>query len=93
MRKIAARSKKRIREQLKYLKIVAEKMSESNLCEIRSPVCTGVAEGLDHIQKRSPANWLKKDNLQRACNACNQYKETHPVWAKENGHSISKFKK
>jgi hypothetical protein len=62
-------------------------------CEINSPVCTIKAQGLDHMQKRSPNNYLLHSNLKSACNACNLYKELYPGWAEANGHSISRFKK
>ena len=62
-------------------------------CQIKSPVCTGKAQGANHKQKRSPKNMLDKKNLERSCNACNRYVETHVEWAKENGHSVSRFKK
>ena len=76
-----------------YKKIIKEMAAESNLCELKSPVCTGIMQGGDHIQKRSPNNLTDRNNLKRACNACNQFKETFPNWAIDNGHSKSKFVK
>jgi len=90
---IARQSEKRKTEQPKYKKIVKEMLAQNPNCEIKSPVCTGKAQGLNHKQKRSPKNLLDKANLERSCNACNLYIEEHPDWAQENGHQISRFKK
>lgn len=86
-------SEKRKVEQKEYVKIVKEKLGENPNCEIKSPVCMGRADGLDHIQKRSPKNFIDRNNLKNACSPCNLYKELNPKWAIENGHSISRFKK
>lgn len=90
---IAKESKKRKEENKAYKKIVKGMIAEDPVCELKSPVCTGKAQGADHLQKRSPSNLTKRNNLKRACNACNGYKENNPKWAKANGHSISRFKK
>lgn len=91
--KIPYRSDKRIKDQKVYNKIVNEMISENPDCEIKSPVCIGKAQGLDHTQKRSPSNLLNRKNLKRSCNPCQDFKEKFPGWAKENNHSISRFKK
>lgn len=79
-------------EEKLYKKIVKDMAAVSNKCEIKSPVCTKIMEGLHHMKKRG-ANYLNKKFLKRSCNPCNHYIEEHPGWAKENGHSVSKFKK
>jgi len=76
-----------------YAQVKKIKFFNSNICELQSPVCTWIAEGLDHTQKTSPNNRTDVNNLKRSCNACNLYKETHPEWAQENGHHVSRFKK
>jgi len=91
--KIPVMSAKRKEVQKEYKKIVLEKINKDDRCKIKSEVCTGKAEGLDHLQKRSPSNMTKEDNLIQCCNACNLYKELNPVWATNNGFSISRFKK
>ena len=83
---------KRAKLNRQYRKEVKKAAEESNLCEVNSPECTGIMEGMNHIQKRSAKNLLVKKNLTRSCNACNGYIERHPQWAKDNGHFISKFK-
>lgn len=76
-----------------YREVVKEMLSKNDRCEIKSPDCTGKAQGLNHKQKRSMKNLTQKDNLERACNACNLYVETHPAWAKKHGHHVSRFRK
>ncbi len=90
--KIKKETKKRAKLNRQYRKEVKKAAEESNLCEVNSPECTGIMEGMNHIQKRSAKNLLVKKNLTRSCNACNGYIERHPKWAKDNGHFISKFK-
>lgn len=90
---IAPRSEKRIKEQKEYVKIVKAAAKVDDRCKIKSPVCVGKMDGFNHKQKRSPANFLKVDNLENSCSPCNGYCEAHPEWAKNNGHSISRFKK
>ena len=90
---IAKESSKRKVINKTYKKLKDEMLKENPNCEIKSPVCTGKAQGLNHKQKRSPNNLIKKENLERACNACNGYCEKHPKWAEQNGHQISRFKK
>lgn len=90
---ISIKSVKRIAEDKLYKKIVKEMLALKPNCRIKSPVCTGKAQGLDHLQKRSPKNYLKRSNLIPACNACQLYKEEHPEWSNKNGTSISRFKK
>lgn len=86
-------SAKRKKENKALAAIVKELMDKCPDCQIKSPVCTGKAQGSDHTQKRSPGNLLNRKNIKLACNACNLYKEEHPEWAKKNGHSISRFVK
>ncbi len=92
-RPIAQLSKKRKVLQVRYREIVKTMLEENNKCELNSPVCTKIATGLDHTQKRSAKNLIDKANLKRSCDSCNRYKEENPGWAKENGHSKSRFKK
>lgn len=72
-----------------YKKIVVRKLAENPLCEMTTPACTRIAEGLHHMKGRG-ANLLDEKYLLRSCNACNLYVELHPLWAIEKGLSISK---
>jgi len=90
---IAKESPKRAKENRKYRKEVGKDLEADPRCHINSPVCTGVAEGMNHKQKRSPKNISKKSNQEHSCNACNNYVEANPLWAKENGHQVSRFAK
>ena len=89
---IAKMSAKRKEVNKEYKKIVKSKLKENPDCVVKSPECTGKAQGLNHKQKRSPKNLTELANLENCCNACNAYIETHPKWAKANGHFISRFK-
>jgi len=90
---IAKESKKRAAENRKYRKEVGQELEADPRCHVGSPDCTGFAEGMNHKQKRSPKNLRLKKNLENCCNACNGYIEKNPVWAKENGHQVSRFAK
>lgn len=90
---IAKVSEKRKEENKEYKKIVVEMMKESKFCEVKSPVCTKIAQGLNHKKKRSPKTLLDKKYLERACNPCNLFIEENQEWAEENGHVISKYSK
>lgn len=85
-------AKKRERVNRVYRKQVTDTLQKQPLCVIKSPVCTIWAQGLNHLQKRSPSNITKEENQEPACNACNSYVENFPEWAKEHGHQISRFK-
>lgn len=91
--RIKPMSKKRQIKQREYRKIVAEMLEKDNRCKVKSPVCTGKAQGLHHKVKRSPANLTDINNLIPCCNACNLFLETDVEWGVENGFVKSKFKK
>lgn len=87
---IASKSDKRKQLDKEYRKLVKEMLKENNVCEIKAPGCTGKAQGLHHIQKRTTKNLLDRNNLLRACNSCNLWIEEHPLEAIEKGFSKSK---
>lgn len=74
-----------------YNKIKKEMLAEDDRCELRSPVCTGTAQGLQHTKRRG-INLLNKKYLLRACNACNGWCEDNPVEAVELGMAKSVHK-
>jgi hypothetical protein len=91
--KIAPQSKKRIKEQAEYVKIVKEFMEVSDRCELKVVgICTGTASGLHHMKKRV-GFFTDKRYLKRACSACNQFAEQFPLKSIELGISLSKFTK
>ncbi len=85
-------SAKRKEENKVYKKQVKEAIKKDNRCKVKSPACTGKAQGLHHLQKRSPGNLTKEENQLPACNACNLYIEENSEWAKNNGFTVSRFK-
>jgi len=62
---IAKKSDKRKIEDKEYKKIVKELLNESTECELKTPSCTKVAQGLHH-QKRRGKNLLNKKYLLRS---------------------------
>lgn len=89
---IAVFSEKRKKANKVYREIVKEILSKDKRCKIKAPGCTGTAQGLHHIIKRSPKNLTDKENLIPACNHCNSYLESHDAWGREQGFVKSKFK-
>jgi len=85
-------SDKRKPLQKEYKKLVKEMLGANNKCEVRSPVCTGIAQGLNHREKRSERNLTERDNVERCCHNCNSYIESHTDWALANGHLKLKHK-
>jgi hypothetical protein len=90
---IPKKSKKRIRQDAEYKRVSAELGARTKPCQIKSPVCTGRAQGLDHKKGRVGMNLLDKTNLVPACNACNTYCSDNPAWAADNGHAVSRLAK
>ncbi|HRQ17738.1 MAG TPA: hypothetical protein PL085_11725 [Agriterribacter sp.] len=90
-KKIAPLSKKRQKLQRVYRKQVAEALKKDNRCKVKSPVCIGVANGFQHIEKRSAKNLTDKKNQIPCCAACQTWIEENPKKAIEMGVSKSKF--
>jgi|GEM_PF-2391179 len=89
---IPKKSKKRIEQDKEYKRISKELIEKGKTkCAIKSPVCTGLAQGLDHAKGRVGKNLLDKKHLKPACNACNTYCSDNPQWAKDNCHSVSRL--
>lgn len=88
---IAKKSAKMKVDHKEYKKIVKEMFAEDNRCELRTPACTGTAQGLHHTKRRG-VNLLNKKYLLRACNACNGFVEADPQYALDNGLSVSVHK-
>jgi len=69
-------------------------------CDIRSPVCWGKAQAWHEAIKRSAGGEItpslkaleQGQKFFAACNACNDFCEQHPAWAKESGFVISGHK-
>lgn len=90
--RIPAKSKSMTINHKEYKKIVIEMLLKSKKCEIHSPVCTKIAQGLHHMKKRG-AFLLDKRFLKRSCNNCNSYLENNTDWGIEHGFILSKFNK
>lgn len=90
-RKIAPFSKKRQAAN----KVYAEKSRpfwKGKTCQIRSPVCTGAAQGIHHRKgKATISDLLDERYWMAACNHCNAYVETNDAWARRLGFKVSRI--
>jgi hypothetical protein len=63
-------------------------------CQIKSPVCTGMAQGVHHRKGKATIKLLlDKRYWMRACNQCNSYVESHHEWAARLGFKLSRNNK
>lgn len=54
-------------------------------CEVRSPVCSGVADQAHHRLRRSQGGKDTPDNLLDACTLCHRFIHHHPELAYDMG--------
>ena len=90
-KKITQYSKKRQKTNRVYDKKAKDYKEEHPVCEVRSPVCIGEAQGIHHVAGRIGDNLTDETKFMAACNPCNAYIESHDAWARENGFKKSKF--
>jgi hypothetical protein len=87
---IAPRSKKMEQVMKKeYRPQVKEMVEAGTRCAIKSPVCTGVAQGFHHLEGREGKNLVGKKKVP-CCNLCNQFIEQNDAYARANGWKLSK---
>jgi len=68
-------------------------MKDKEECEIKSPVCTGRAECVHHVEGRGIKVILDQSKWKASCGACNGYVEVKDAEAKEKGHKKSRLAK
>jgi len=68
-------------------------MKDKEECEIKSPVCTGRAEYIHHVEGRGIKVILDQSKWKACCGACNGYVEVKDAEAKEKGHKKSRLAK
>lgn len=89
---IKQRSKKLDRVMKKeYVPEVKEMVASNTLCSVKSPVCTGRAQGFHHLAGRLGKLLTDKKKKIPCCNACNTFIEKNDAWARANGFKLSKF--
>lgn len=88
--KIRPFSKKRAKENRKYSVLSKKFIEENPLCMINSPVCIGIAQGVNHTKGRGNNELMDVSTWEPSCNPCNGYCESHDKWARDNGHKISR---
>lgn len=82
---IAAHSIKRKRANRQYREISVP-LWKDKACDIKSPHCTGMAQGWNHPAGKHSIKLLLDVSIgQPACNSCNMYIEVHPLWGIEKG--------
>ena len=68
---------------VKSRKLVAERCQ--GVCEARLEVCTGQAEAVHHVLRRSQGGGHDPSNLLALCTACHQYVHANPAEAVSKG--------
>jgi hypothetical protein len=60
-------------------------------CKVKSPECSGKAEGMHHLEgKENKEKLLNTKKMIPACNRCNTYIETHHTWAVSQGLKLKR---
>ena len=91
--KIAQYSKKRQRANREYA-AKTRPLWQDIPCKIRSPECSGISQGMHHLEgKETIEKLLNTDKMIPCCNPCNGYVEKFPKWAQERGFKLSRLKK
>lgn len=91
--KIRQYSKKRQRANREY-SAKTRPLWQGVPCKIRSPDCSGLSQGMHHLEgKETIEKLLNTDKMVSCCNPCNGYVEKHPKWAEERGFKLSRLTK
>jgi hypothetical protein len=90
-KKIAPRSEKLAKVMKKeYVPQVKEMVEANTPCKVKSPVCTGKAQGFHHLKGREGKLLTDKRHKIPSCNPCNRFVEVNDAWARANGLKLSK---
>ena len=91
---IAKFSEKRKAESPEYRAFVAKFLSqpENKICNIQAPGCTWKATTINHLKRRFKDTKMNSEFVEPCCANCNAYIEQNDLWARENGHLLSKYK-
>lgn len=73
-----------------YKKLIQLKLKNNPNCEMKTPACTGKAQGGHHVKRRGK-NLMNEGKLILSCNACNTWVEANHQQAKEMGLLESKY--
>src|SRR5215213_6297911 len=84
--------RKPTRQQKGRAKAVAEVRKRSgDLCEARTPLCTGIGQQTHHRLKRSQGGKADPAILMRICDHCDAFIEANPAIAYERGWLIKSW--
>lgn len=90
-KKIAPRSERLAKVMKKdYVPQVKEMVERNTPCKVKSPVCTGMAQGFHHLEGKENLQKRVGKNKIPCCNPCNQFIEQNDLWARTNGWKLSK---
>lgn len=90
--KIQQYSKKRQRANREYA-AATRPLWQGIPCTIRSPECSGLSQGMHHIEgKETIEKLLDTKRMIPCCNMCNLYVERFPKWAAARGFKLSRLK-
>lgn len=65
---------------------------QDQMCAIRSPLCTGAAQGIHHRKgKATPELLMDETWWMPACHFCNSYVENNDAWARKHGFKLSRM--
>lgn len=87
---IARFSKKRAKQERSYLVLRKEFLEEGDLCELKTPDCTGLATCVHHVNGRT-VHFLNKKSWMKSCVPCNNWVERNHAEAQKSGLKKSKF--
>jgi len=84
-------SEKRAKKNIEYSKESKAFIAEHPFCEIQSPVCVRVSQGIHHVKGKSTISLLMDKRFwKRSCNPCNEWIEANDKEARRLGHKKSK---
>lgn len=86
-------SKKREEENETYFGQREKFLETKKNCEARLPGCTKKATEVHHGAGRVGENFLDETTWLAVCRMCHRYLELNPIFAKENGLSVSRLSK
>jgi hypothetical protein len=85
-----AKSKEKARAE--YASLAKVFREQNPVCCIKSKVCTGGTQGVHHVKgKVTPELLLDQGYWLPACNSCNDYLESNPLWAIANGFKLPNY--
>lgn len=83
--RLRSQSKKRRREGRDYSERRAKFLDAHLLCQVRTPVCFGIAQDVHHVSGRLGSNYLDETTWLAVCRHCHDWIHQHPSEARARG--------